>query len=113
MSLEEWLDTSPPHERPVAERLLEVVDGLPEAWAEPVQVGLFIKRNSSFAQLRTMTRWTALSLKLTREVTRPEPSRKVGRHGSRYHHVYNLHSPDDLTPDLVELLTEAYDADSR
>ncbi len=113
MSLAEWLDTSPPHERPVAERLVELVDRLPEAWVEPVQVGLFIKRGSSFAQLRTMTQWTALSLKLTREVTRPEPSRKVSRQGSRYHHVYNLHHPNDLTPDLVELLTEAYEADSR
>ncbi len=84
MSLAEWLDTSPPHERPVAERLVELVDRLPEAWVEPVQVGLFIKRGSSFAQLRTMTQWTALSLKLTREVTRPEPSRKVSRQGSRY-----------------------------
>ncbi|WP_370327145.1 DUF5655 domain-containing protein [Euzebya sp.] len=112
MTLEEWLATSPPHERPVAERLIEAVAELPDAWVEPVQVGLFVKRSSTFCALRTMTRWTALSLKLPRVVTAPEPDRKVQSQGIVHHHTWNLRRPEDLTDELIGLLGESYDFDA-
>ncbi|MEE8599612.1 DUF5655 domain-containing protein [Euzebya tangerina] len=111
MSLEEWLETSPDHERPVAEKLIDLVGYLPDARIEPVQVGLFIKRSSNFAQLRTMTKWSSFTIKLGREVPRPAPDRKIQRMGSRFFHTYNLHRPEDLTETLAELLGEAYDFD--
>lgn len=110
MGLDEWLTTSPDHERPIALRLIELVDDLPDAIVEPVQVGLFIKRRSTFAQLRTMTRWTALTVKLARQVTDPEPSRRVQRQGSRVWHTYNLHAAHDLDA-VTDLVTEAYELD--
>ncbi len=112
LTLDEWMASSPPYERPVAQRLIEVVSHLPDALLEPVQVGLFVKRRSTFTQLRTMTKWTALSVKLTREVTWPEPSRRVQRQVSRYYYTYNLAGADDLTADLEALIDEAYEADS-
>lgn len=112
MSLEEYFATAPAHEAPIAEVVLAHVRTLPEAHVEPVQVGLFFKRSRSFAQLRTMTRWVALSLILPRVVTSPEPSRKVQRIGSsQYHHVFNLHHPADVTRAVRDLITEAYEAD--
>ena len=112
MDLDEWLKTSPDHERPVAERLIQLVDHLPGAFLEPVQVGLFVKRNSNFAQLRTRTKWTALSIKLAREVPRPAPDLKIQRMGSRYFHTYNLRAAGDLTEFLEDLIAEAYELDA-
>lgn len=113
MTLEEYLATAPPHEAPIARLVLAHVGTLPDAYVEPVQVGLFFKRSRTFAQLRTMTRWVALSLVLPRVVEDPQPSRKVQRTGDRHHHVFNLHVPIDVTPEICQLITEAYEADDR
>lgn len=112
MPLADWLTTSPAYERPVAQRLIELVAPWPEAVVEPVQVGLFLKRQSVFAQVRTMTQWTALSIKLPVEVTFPEPSRRVQRLGNRWFHTYNLAGEDALTNDLMSMVEEAYEVDA-
>ncbi|MGB3185516.1 MAG: DUF5655 domain-containing protein [Ornithinimicrobium sp.] len=111
MTLLTWLDTSPSYERPVALRLTAMVRSWPDVIIEPVQVGLFLKRRSTFAQLRTMTRWTALTIKLPGEVTVPEPSRRVQRMGSRWFHTYNLAGETDLTGEVMSLVHKAYEAD--
>ncbi|MGI9017366.1 MAG: DUF5655 domain-containing protein [Euzebya sp.] len=97
----------------MAQKLIGVVGEMPQALIEPVQVGLFFKRTSSFAQLRTMTRWTALSVKLPRVVSSPSPRWQVESVGSRHHHVFNLHDITDVTPAIIDLLWEAYDVDVR
>jgi hypothetical protein len=74
---------------------------------------LFVKRSSTFAQLRTKTRWVALMVKLPRVVTSPRPDLKVQSHGSSHFHTYNLRTPDDISPALLDLITEAYEADAR
>ena len=112
MTLPEWLTTSPAYERPVALRLVELTYGWPDVVVEPVQVGLFLKRHSTFTQLRTMTRWTALTIKLPVEVTFPEPSKRVQRLGNRWFHTYNLAGEDALTTDLSLMIEEAYEADA-
>lgn len=113
MTLEEYFATAPPHEGPVAELILDHVGTLPDAYVEPVQVGLFIKRSRTFAQLRTMTRWVALGLVLPRVVHDPEPSRRVQAAGRSHYHVFNLHGPADVTDAIRDLITEAYEADGR
>jgi hypothetical protein len=105
MSLEEYLATSPPHERPVAELVLAHVRSLPEAHVEPVQVGLFVKRRRTFAQLRTMTRWAALWLALPRVVTDPEPSRAVQRQGTVHHHGLRGRRPEVTLRTLASAAT--------
>ncbi len=56
--------------------MVSPAESLPDAHVEPVSVGLFVKRRRTFVQLRTMTKWTALTIKLTREVCDPHPSRR-------------------------------------
>ncbi len=97
---------------PVARALLDVAASWPDVHVEPVSVGLFLKRHSTFAQLRTKKKWTALTVKLPGEVSDPRPSLRVQRLGSRWFHTYNLTAADDLTPELVELVEQAYDADA-
>lgn len=112
LTLEEYLATAPPHEPPVVRPVLDHLAQLPEALVEPVQVGLFVKRSSTFAQLRTKTRWVALMVKLPRVVTSPRPDLKVQSHGASHFHIYNLRTPDDISPALLDLVTEAYEADA-
>ncbi len=112
LGLNEWLAHAPAYERPVAQALIELAESMPDARVEPVQVGLFLKRRSAFAQLRTKTNWTALTVKLTRASDGPAPSLRVQRQGSRYFHTFNLMGPGALTDDLVALIGEAYEADA-
>lgn len=112
MTLSDWLNTSPAYEQPVALRLIAHAQAWPDAVIEPVQVGLFLKRRSTFAQLRTMTKWAALTIKLPVEVSIPEPSRRVQRLGNRWFHTYNLAAEAELTSDLLSMVEEAYDADA-
>lgn len=111
LTMAEYLATAPPHEPPVLEAVLAHVARLPEALVEPVQIGVFVKRRTTFARLVTRTRWVAMSLRLPRLVTSPAPDRKVELTGAAHHHTWNLRSAGDVTPALLDLLTEAYEAD--
>jgi hypothetical protein len=110
MSVEDYLATAPEHERPVAEVLIAHAAALDEAVVEPVSVGLILKRRSTFAMARTMTRWVSLGVSLPRVVSDPEPDRKVQQLSTSYHHVWNVRTIDDLLP-LLALIDEAYEAD--
>lgn len=110
MSIEEYFSTGPAHERPIFEAVMASLEGIGPIHVEPVSVGIFLKRARSFAQLRTMQRWTALSFSLDRAVTHPTITRKVVAYHGRYHHVANVASPDDLDDELIGWLAEAYEA---
>jgi hypothetical protein len=75
---------------------------------EPVSVGIFLKKSQSFAQLRPMTKWVALSFGLPRQVRSPKVARKVIPYGNRYHHVVNLRAAADVDDDVRSWLSEAY-----
>jgi len=111
MSVDDYLATAPDHERPVAQALIAHAATLEDAVVEPVSVGLILKRRSTFAMARTMTRWVSLGISLPRVATDPAPDRKVQQHSAAYHHVYNVRSVDDLAP-LLALIDEAYEADA-
>lgn len=108
MSLEEYFSTGPEHERPVFEAVMRHVDTLGPVHVEPVSVGIFLKRARTFAQLRPMRRWVALSFSLPRRVHHPTITRKVVPYHGSYHHVANLRTPEDFDDELRGLITEAY-----
>jgi hypothetical protein len=108
MSLEEYLATGPPHERPIVEAVLEHLDELGPVHVEPVSVGVFLKRGRRFAELRPKQRWVALSFTLPRPVRHRTITRKVIHYGGGYWHVANLRGPEDLDAELRDHLTEAY-----
>ena len=68
MSLEEYLSTGPPHERPVVEVVLAHLRSVGPVHIEPVSVGILLKHQRSFGELRPMVRWEALSFALPRRV---------------------------------------------
>jgi hypothetical protein len=108
MSLEEYFSTGPPFERPIFEAVMAGLADVGPIHVEPVSVGLFLKRDGGFSELRPMTRWVAVSFSLPRRETSSRISRKVVPHGSRFHHVVNVASADEVDDQLVGWLTEAY-----
>jgi hypothetical protein len=108
MSLDEYFSTGPAFERPIFEAVMRHLDTIGPVHIEPVSVGIFLKRARSFAQLRPMTKWVALSFSLAHPVQHRAITRKVMQYHGRYWHVANLRGADDLDDPLRAGLTEAY-----
>ena len=108
MSLDEYFSTGPPHERPVFEAVRAYVETLGPIHVEPVSVGIFIKKDGSWVELRPMTKWVAMSFPLPRRVVHAQIARKPIEAGRRWFHYVNLRGPDDLTDDVRDWLAESY-----
>ena len=118
LTLEEYFSTGPERERPIFDAVWDhlstlVGDDGDEVYVEPVSVGIFFKGRRTFAQLRPMTRWVALSFNLNRKLESHRLSRKVVAHGGRFHHVVNLVGPEEFDEQLRDWLTEAFFDDFR
>jgi hypothetical protein len=74
---------------------------------EPVSVGIFLKHDRPFAELRPMVRWVSLSFALARTVVHPKITRRLVS-GRRTHHVVRLRTPADVDDDIRAWLTESY-----
>ena len=112
MSIEEYFETGPDFEQPIFEVIRAHMESLdPEIWFEPVSVGIFFKRTSSFLQLRTMTKWVAVAFNLDRRLEHGRLSRKVVGHGRRYYHVVNVRDASEIDDLLLGWLTEAWECD--
>lgn len=108
MDLDEYLSTGPPFERPVVEAVLAHLRSLGEMHVEPVSVGVFVKTDGGFVELRPMARREALSFPLARRVQHPRIARQPVRAGPRWIHVVNLADPADLDGIVRGWLDEAW-----
>jgi hypothetical protein len=108
MSLEEYFSTGPAHERPIFDAVIDHLNTVGSVHVEPVSVGIFLKRARTFAELRPMQRWVALSFSLPRRVAHPRITRKPVQYHGHYFHVANLRTPEDFDDRLRDWLTEAY-----
>jgi hypothetical protein len=108
MTLDDYFSTGPARERPIFEAVMAHLEPVGPVHVEPVSVGIFLKRDRSFAELRPRRDWVALSFDLPRVVRHALITRKVVAHHGRHHHVVNLRGPDDLDPQILGWLTEAY-----
>lgn len=108
LTLEEYFETGPAHERPVFDEVMRRLEPLGPIHLDVVSVGIFLKNPGKFAELRPMQRWVAIWFPLRRRADHPTITRKVVGYGNRYWHVANVTRPQDVDNDLVDLLTEAY-----
>jgi hypothetical protein len=108
MSLDEYFSTGPPHERPVFDAVLAHAETLGPIHIEPVSVGIFLKKDGSWLELRPMTKWVAMSFPMPRRIVHPQIARKPIEAGRRWFHYVNLRDPEDLTEDVREWLAESY-----
>lgn len=112
MTIDDYFETGPELERPIFEAVLAVLSELdPDIWYEPVSVGIFFKRRTSFVQLRTMTKWVAVCFDLDRKLTNRRIARKVIEHSGRYYHVVNVRAADEVDDQLAGWLREAWHLD--
>lgn len=108
MTVEEYFSAGPPFERPVFEAVMAHLITVGPVHVEPVSVGVFLKRSRTFAELRPMTRWVAVSFTLTRTISNPRISRKVIDTGRSKYHVVNVGDVEQVDEQLCGWLTEAY-----
>lgn len=113
MPLSEYLSSGPAHEREIVEAVLDGIGAHPSIGAvhvEPVSVGIFLKRSRTFAELRPMTRWEAVTFLHPHTVRSARISRKVVEAGALRYHVVNVRSADEVDDELLGWLAEAYAA---
>jgi hypothetical protein len=108
MTLDEYFATGPPHERPVFDAVMAHVATLGPVHVEPVSVGIFVKRDGGWMELRPMERWVAMSFPLRRRASHRTIVRKVMQWNGRYYHIANVTGPEDFDDALADLVTESY-----
>ena len=108
MTLDEYFSTGPERERPIFEAVVAHLRSLGEVHVEPVSVGIFIKRERGFVELRPKVRWVAMSFPLSRRLDHPRIARRIPGSGARTYHVVNLRAADDVDDEVRELLTQAW-----
>ena len=112
MGVDEYFATGPSFERPIFELVCDHLQTLdPDVWFEPVSVGIFFKRRTSFVQLRTKTRWVAVCFNLDRRLVSSRVSRKIVEHSGRFFHVVNVGDVDEVDDQLLDWLSEAWGLD--
>ena len=108
MTIDAYFSTGPAHERRIYEAVQACLDDFEDVYTEPVSVGIFFKRARVFVRLRPMQKWLALGFVLPRKLDDTRLARKVLGEGSRFYHVVNLRSPDELDDTVRGWLAEAY-----
>ena len=105
--------SGPEFERPIFEAVLTHLRSLDaDVYFEPLSVGIFFKRRSTFAQLRTMNKWVAVCFSLNRKLENERISRKVIEHGGRFYHVVNIADVAGIDDEVRLWITEAWHADA-
>jgi hypothetical protein len=108
MSLDEYFSTGPERERPIFDAVMERLVSIGPVHVEPVSVGIFLKRARTFAELRPMVKWVALSFGLSRTVDDPRIARKMKGSGTRVYHVVNLRDASEVDDQVAGWLAESY-----
>jgi hypothetical protein len=111
MTIDEFFADSQPWERPIYDEVIAHLEHLGPVTIDPVQVGIFFKNGPIFAELRPMKKWMALTFMLPVKLENPRLSRKViptGGAGSKFYHVVNVASVDEIDDVICDWLTEAY-----
>jgi hypothetical protein len=108
LSLDEYFATGPDWERPIFEAVLRHVEMLGPITVEPVSVGIFLKSNGSWVELRPKTKWVTMSFPLSRRLSSIRIARKPIASGAKIFHFVNLTSPAEIDDELRGWLTESY-----
>ena len=108
MSLDDYFATADERERPIFDAVLAHLDSLGDVHVEPVAVGIFLKRDRSFVELRPMRKWVALSFPMARRIESARIARKPVVAGSHWYYVVNLQSSAEVDDEVRDWLTEGW-----
>jgi hypothetical protein len=104
----ERLDRLPSAHRAICEAVLLEFAGLADVVLEPVEVGFFLKRSRSFAQMRPMKSRVRLIMRLGRAIEHERVSQPYPAHGRYVANVVDLYQLEDVDDDLRAWLAESY-----
>ncbi|MEV0618629.1 DUF5655 domain-containing protein [Nonomuraea sp. NPDC050404] len=105
-TVEETFAPHPPVYREIYDRLL---DGLGPVHEDAVRVGVFLKSEHKFAEIRPKARSLSLALVLPRRVEHPLVSRTFPMPDGRVWHMFKLNRVADVDEHILDLMAEAYD----
>lgn len=115
MHPDDWFARHPAWQRPLVEAAIAAVTeaaGDDDLDVEYADVGVLVKRDRTFMELRPDAprgkERVVLTLILDRQAPHPRRRRCTEWNG-RWGHYFDLHSPDDLDEDLLDLIAESYD----
>ncbi len=110
MTLDEYFATGPEFERPIFQAVHGFVSTLGPVSVEPVSVGLFVKKQGGWIELRPKTKWVDLCFPFPRRIDHALIARKPIETGRFVYHYVKLRSPEDFTEEVQAWLAESYDA---
>jgi hypothetical protein len=109
--LEDYLDILDEPRRRACEAVLECLGQVGEVVVDAVNVGILVKRQRTFVELRPAKGRMVLSFILSRDLRHPRVARSIALSGRRRAHSVDLRGPEDVDTDVRAWLSEAY-ADS-
>lgn len=98
----------PSWQRAIYDRIEAHLTSLGPLHVDAVSVGVFLKNQDKFAEVRPMVRAVTLWLVLPRRVEHPRITRILPLSPGRTGHVVKLTQPSDVDDELAGWLTEAY-----
>jgi Domain of unknown function (DUF5655) len=108
LSKEEYFSSGKLFERPIYDAVMSHLASVGPLNVEFVMVGVFFKRQRTFAELRPMRKHTRLSMLLSRRLASPRSVKTWHGSGQRSAYFVDLHSPDDVHDEVRDWLTESY-----
>jgi Domain of unknown function (DUF5655) len=108
ITVDEYFADRPAWERPIFEEVRDHLDSVGNVQVEAVDVGIFFKRLSTFAELRPRRNRLTLSVLLSRRLRDPRIVKRWEGSGARSAYFFDLREPADVDEDLRDWLTEAY-----
>ncbi|QYG92550.1 hypothetical protein HC251_08905 [Iamia sp. SCSIO 61187] len=111
VSLDEWFADRPPVQRQVCDAVVGHLETLGEVDVEAAQVGILIKRDRTFAELRPHRGHLRLSVVLDHDVESPRIARRISptRQFRRYVLYVVLPTPDEVDDEVRGWLTESFE----
>jgi hypothetical protein len=95
-------------QRPICDAVIAHVESIGPVHVDAVGVGVFLKHQSKFAELRPMARALSLALVLPRPVEDDRFTRRLAGSAHRFWHFLRLRGVADLDEQVRAWLDEAY-----
>jgi len=108
LSLADYFATSRAMERPIFEVVCAHLETVGPLHVEALQVGIFFKRERTFAELRPKRDRVVLSVLLSRPLQDARIVKAWVGSGQRRAYFVDLRDPADVDDDVRDWLTEAY-----
>lgn len=105
-TVDETFAPYPPVYREIYDRLVERLGPVHE---DAVRVGVFLKSEHKFAEVRPKARSLNLELTLPRRVEHPLVSRVLPIPGGRTAHFFKFTRVEDVDEQILDWMAEAYD----